>query len=98
VTKKAWPDMTSVERVAWAEKLRVASTHAVRFTVDELVQYRQLQWTRDDLAADVRLCEREVVRANDDLEFVKKAHASAEDELAAFMSKIEQAAKEREAP
>lgn len=95
--RKPWRTMSADERVEWAEIARSNDKHIARFTVDELITYRNLAQEHTDLADECRDFERAIDEAKQDLEATEPLRDEAKRQLDEYQAKIEKAAAEREA-
>lgn len=89
-------DLTLDERIEVVEKMRRGSTPLGRFTVEELIEYRDLSQQITDLDVECRDLEQVIRNARENLDLAEVERADAKAKLAAYGLQIERAAIERE--
>lgn len=95
--RKPWDRMSADERVEWAEFARSKDKHIGRFTVEEIITYRNLAQEHNELADECRDFERAIDEAKQDLEATEPLRDAAKRKLVEYHAEIEKAAAEREA-
>lgn len=95
LTRIAWHVMEPEQRRAWAEKVR-QDAHMSRYTVDELIEYRNKQHTRDQVSREVSDIEDEIATLKDRLCDAEAQLEQADLELRDYQREIESAALDRQ--